>query len=69
MPEILNVTEKTVQKSIPKFLAQNIIKKTSKMYTDEYMIVNKILQKTLYDELDYPRRIEIHKRSYKRCKS
>lgn len=62
LPEILNVTEKTVQKSIPKFLAQNIIKKTSKMYTDEYMIVNKILQKTLYDELDYPRRIEIHKK-------
>lgn len=68
LPEILNVTEAIVQKSIPKFLDQNIIKKTTKPYTDEYVIINKILQKTLYDELDYPYRMEIHKKIIQRMK-
>ncbi|TWI78589.1 diguanylate cyclase [Treponema putidum] len=68
LPEILNVTASTVKKYIPKFLDQNIIKKIAKQYVDEYVIVNKILQKTLYDELDYSYRMEIHKKIIQKMK-
>ena len=68
LPEILNITDTSVKKYIPKFLDQNIIKKATKPYTDEYGIVNKILQKTLYDELDYQYRMEIHKKIIQKMK-
>ncbi len=68
LPEILNATDTIIQKSIPRLLDQNIIKKTTKPSADEYVIVNKILQKTLYDELDYHYRIQIHKKIIQKMK-
>lgn len=62
LPEIFNIPDTTVKKYILKLLDQNIIKKSTKQYSDEYLVINKILQKTLYDELDHSYRMNIHKK-------
>ena len=62
LPEIFNIPDTTVKKYILKLLDQKIIKKSTKPYSDEYLVINKILQKTLYDELDHSYRMNIHKK-------
>ena len=69
LPKMLNVTDSDVKKYIPKLLEQNIIKKTTKQHANEYSIINKILQKTLYDELDYAYRLEVHKKIIQKIKT
>ncbi|UTC64818.1 diguanylate cyclase [Treponema sp. OMZ 788] len=69
LPKMLNVTASAVKKYIPKLLEQNIIKKITKHYADEYSIINKILQKMLYNELDYDYRIELHKKIMQRIQT
>ncbi|UTY26762.1 diguanylate cyclase [Treponema denticola] len=69
LPKILNVTDSEVTKYIPKLLEQNIIKKTTKQNANEYSIINKILQKTLYDELDHAYRLQVHKKIIQRIKT
>ncbi|UTC74535.1 diguanylate cyclase [Treponema sp. OMZ 792] len=69
LPKILNVTSAAVKKYIPKLLEQNIIKKITKQYADEYAIINKILQKMMYNELDCAYRVEAHKKIMQRIKT
>lgn len=60
--KVFNIKPAIVRKYLSKFLEQNIIKKISKSSVEEYSIVNKILQNTLYNELDHSYKIEIHKK-------
>lgn len=69
LPKVLDIKTSRIEKYLSKFLDLNIIKKISKSNSDEYSIINKILQKALYNELDHDYKVELHKKILKNIKT
>lgn len=59
---VSNLTKKVIRKYFFNFLENNIITKIESTHTQEYSIVNKVLQKTLYSQLEFSYKVELHKK-------
>ena len=59
---VINLNKKVVEKYFFKFLENNIITEIESTHIQEYSIVNKILQRTLYSQIDFLYKVEIHKK-------